>query len=201
MHYFKIEVYLLIREVIKFRKTKEQDCRFDIYICCEENSPELTKWLKDVFLPYFESQLYRVHWPERDFLPGSSIFDQVTSSVTKSANYVIFLSSAFCGLQGNEDTKMNMEWRHIWNSYRNKQSKTILLVNFDHVRYSNCYDRIIKAFIRLKLFFRFEKHLLSDIQEKIGQPLRVGRMFDNKKPVYHHIPVEELNTIFCTDRK
>lgn len=94
-----------------------------------------------------------------------------------------------------------MEWRLIWNSYRNKQSKTIMLINFDHVRYSNCYDRIMKAFIRLKLDFRFEKHLLSDIQKKIGQLLRAGRMVENKKPVYRHIQLDELNTNFCTDRK
>lgn len=83
-----------------------------------------------------------------------------------------------------------------------KQTKQkIMLVNFDHVRYSNCYDRIIKAFIRLKLFFRFEKHLLSDIQEKIGRPLRAGRMVDNKKPINRHIQLDELNKNFCTDRK
>lgn len=122
----------------------------------------------------------------RFFLPGSMISEEVTTSVTKSANYVVFLSYAFCASHESEDSKMKMEWRQIWNSYKEGNNKKVLLVNFDHVRCSKCDDRVIRAFLHLHFSFRFEKPILLDIQEEIGPPLCVGRVNENKKPVYRH---------------
>ena len=113
VHRFKVELYLLYRKFMNCQETQKQSYDYDIYICSGESSLELRKWLKSVFVPFFEGRRYRVIWPERDFLPGSMISEEVTTSVTKSANYVVFLSSAFCASHESEDSKMKMEWRQI----------------------------------------------------------------------------------------
>ena len=128
VHRFKVELYLLYRKFMNCQETQKQSYDSDIYICSGESSLELRKWLKSVFVPFFEGRRYRVIWPERDFLPGSMISEEVTTSVTKSANYVVFLSYAFCASHESEDSKMKMEWRQIWNSYKEGNKKKVLLV-------------------------------------------------------------------------
>jgi hypothetical protein len=185
---YRVELFLMKRKMFsKHNPRLARPGSHDIYISCDENDPNLMKWLRERFVPYFEGQAYRVLWPDRDFQVGVFLEDQVSELVPRCENFVVFLPKT------EKDghflwERQALEWKHIWNHYKITKHKEVFLVNLNNIRTCECKEREVLAFLRLRYAFDFDNRnhrFLDNIRDRMGPPIFIGKPFQSSKPRFN----------------
>jgi hypothetical protein len=62
------------------------------------------------------------------------------------------------------------EWKYIWNSFAENNTREIIVINYDDIDTTNIEDDRMKALIRVGYsfdFFNINKILISDIEKRL----------------------------------
>ncbi|XP_060083908.1 protein toll-like [Ylistrum balloti] len=173
---FQYEIYLLFRTFKNKYKTYP-DRYYDVYISYDETVHEINKWIMKELLPSLEEDGYRVCIPSRDFDVGVSRQEEIIHSMGRS-NFVLVLLS-----KNERDFIWDLEWKQTWYLYTTYKIRNILLVNFDMVDYDSVNNPVLRAFVRLGMYFDFanmKQTLIADIKEMLGCSGRAKRRLENE---------------------
>ena len=109
---FRIHIYKYIK-LHPFDKDEceNEDMEFDVFLSCANDDRGFGRPL----LAYMEEQGYKVCYHERDFLPGTPIFENIENAITRSKRVVClvsnhFIKSGYCmaefSISHNRDVQM-----------------------------------------------------------------------------------------------
>ncbi|VDI12885.1 Hypothetical predicted protein [Mytilus galloprovincialis] len=180
---FRFELSLI------FRKVRSRDQRrvkpwlqYDVLVSFNEENETVRKWVIETLEPQLQLAGYKSCLPLRDTIPGTLKEDEMIYNINRSKNYIVILCDDYLGDQWKEK-----EWKYVWHSFHKNLDRNIVLVNFDQVETSDIVNSRLKAFLRLTLDIDFANRnntFLEDIQDKLGPPMRYGRVLRNAKTKY-----------------
>jgi hypothetical protein len=102
----------------------------------------------------------KIVYPLRDFRLGHAREEEACQGVRDCSTYIIFLSQNYLKLP-----HLISEWKYIWNSFAENNTREIIVINYDDMDTTNIEDDRMKALIRVGYsfdFFNIKKNLISD---------------------------------------
>ncbi|VDH88868.1 Hypothetical predicted protein [Mytilus galloprovincialis] len=182
---FKYEILLLSRK-LRFKRQIEipfhyrsgnnelfevddKTISYDAYLSFDDNNEIIRKWVVEDLIKYLESKGYKLCLPCRDFDIGMIREEEIRVVVSECKSFIVLLSDAYL-----EDHFANLEWKLIWNSYREDRFKEIALINYDNMESGCVKQRNMKAFLRLGYAMDFSNRnhqFMQEITHKLGQPV------------------------------
>ncbi|VDI27710.1 Hypothetical predicted protein [Mytilus galloprovincialis] len=167
---FRLEMYILLREYLfTFRQmSNSPPIAYDVYISCNEQDPNLRKWITYTLLSYFKDKRLSVFLPYRDCQPGTPREDEIRETMAKSRNMVIILSEVCDDIS---KPWLSLELRYAWLNYRNDWRRNIVIINYDLLETKDLSDKYIKAFFRLGKCIDFSNYT-KDINPKVISLIR-----------------------------
>ncbi|CAC5386661.1 unnamed protein product [Mytilus coruscus] len=146
---FKYEIKLIVRKIQNQSNTTimNSEIDFDVYISMNIENNGGTAWAIRTLNVYLEQQGMKTCIPYRDF-----------EAWWYPEDY-------------QESQFQNIEWNHIWSSFKCEVRKNIVVINFDALDSANINDRRLKAFCRLGYAFEFcnfDHRLLCNIRNSLN---------------------------------
>ncbi|VDI79836.1 Hypothetical predicted protein [Mytilus galloprovincialis] len=146
---------------------------FDVYISMNIENQDGTAWAIQTLNVYLEQHGLKTCIPYRDFEPGGFHVEQIYTNIIRSRFYIVVLTEDY-----QESQHQNIEWNHIWSSFKCEDRMNIVVINFDALDSANIYDRRLKAFCRLGYTFEFcnfDHRLLCNIRNSLNLSLRINQ--------------------------
>ena len=162
---YRFECFILSRKMIKIPNKVDKIAKNDAYISFDEDISELRCWITKYLLQYLELKGYKIVYPLRDFRLGHAREEEACQGVRDCSTYIIFLSQNYLKLP-----HLTSEWKYIWNSFAENNTREIIVINYDDMDTTNIEDDRMKALIRVGYsfdFFNMKKNLISDIEKRL----------------------------------
>ncbi|KAK3107835.1 hypothetical protein FSP39_023216 [Pinctada imbricata] len=173
---FRFELFIVYRK-IKQKEVVAETYLHDIYISMENENEILLRWVLHQFCPSLENRGYKVFLPPRDM--GVGCFrEEVTRQIIKCSRcVVVFLTASFAN---GDDDWMALEWRVAWQQYKMNDSKKLIIVNYDQMRYGDVDDYVLGKYLwwGTCLDFCTRRKFLQSIITEIGKPCTTSKRFD-----------------------
>lgn len=186
LYIYRYELYILRRRCCpKIFSKVSTEAKYDAYISFYENNDSIRQWVVKNFDYHLTLRGYRAYIPCRDMVIGSSLEEEISLGVASSRHFIIIICDSYL----DEDSiHTSIEWKYIWNSFRQTPSKNIIIINFGLLDTSAVSNPKMKAFLRLGLDLDFAnrtRSLLKDVSCRLGPPMRSKRKKDlNAKTIF-----------------
>jgi len=170
---YRFECFILYRKMLTIQNTEGKIAQNDAYISFDEEISEVRCWITKYLLRYLESKGYKIVYPLRDFRLGHVREEEACQGVRNCSTYIIFLSQNYLELP-----HLISEWKYIWNSFAENNTREIIVINYDDMNTTNIEDDRMKALIRVGYsfdFFNINKNLISDIEKRLRLKLNKVR--------------------------
>ena len=174
---YKYEIRILFR---KYKKPIFDKFKYDAFVPLHFGNAELRLWTTRVLLSELRKAGYVTYCSFLDAELGSPVEEEVIRKIAESRNFLIIISQQYVNNLTTDDmdyTTVRLEWRHIWNVYKQYRDRSIVIINFDQLRTNDVKTRPLQAFLRLNRVLDFSNRnhsLIRDIKKRIGVP---GRQF------------------------
>jgi hypothetical protein len=162
---YRFECFIFSRKIITVPNKADKIGQNDAYISFDEDISELRCWITKYLLRYLELKGYKIVYPVRDFRLGHAREEEACQGVRDCSTYIIFLSQNYLKLP-----HLISEWKYIWNSFAENNTREIIVINYDDIDTTNIEDDRMKALIRVGYsfdFFNINKILISDIEKRL----------------------------------
>ncbi|CAC5386762.1 unnamed protein product [Mytilus coruscus] len=180
---FRFELSLIFRKARSGGQRRVKPwLQYDVLFSFNEENEKVRQWVIEILEPQLQLAGYKSFLPLRDTIPGTLKEDEMIYNINRSKNYLVILCDDYLDDQWKE-----MEWKYIWHSFHKNLERNIVLVNFDQLETTDIVNSRLKAFLRLTLDMDFSDRnntFLVDIQDKLGPPMRYGRVLRNAKTKY-----------------
>ncbi|CAG2213349.1 unnamed protein product [Mytilus edulis] len=149
---FKYEIKLVVRKIQNQSNATimNSEIDFDVHISLNIENNAGTAWAIHTLNVYLEQHGMKTCIPYRDFEPGGIQVEQIYKNIIRSRFYIVVLTEDY-----QESQFQNIEWNHLWSSFKCEVRKNIVVINFDALDSANINDRRLKAFCRLGYAFEF----------------------------------------------
>ena len=163
---FRYELLVLKRRCFHKEQHPNTDKIFDVFVSMNEDN-------HDVFM-YVASQVrerlldlgYSVFIPWFDKVPGASDETEVTTAISYSMNFVIFMCEMY-----NSSKWCQSEFEMIWSKYSADSRSKLIIINFDALKTKDVHSRPLKACLRAGTVLDFKLRadkLLDRLVRSVG---------------------------------
>ncbi|CAG2213350.1 unnamed protein product [Mytilus edulis] len=165
---FKYEIKLKVRKIQNQSNATitNSEIDFDVYISMNIENNGGTAWAIRTLNVYLEQHGLKTCIPYRDFKLGGIQVEQTYKNIIRSRFYIVVLTEDY-----QESQFQNIEWNHIWSSFKCEVRKNIVVINFDALESAKIHERRLKAFCRLGYaleFCNFDHRLLCNIMNSLN---------------------------------
>lgn len=146
-----------------------------------ENNDKIRQWVIRFLDKSLRLTRYKTFIHCRDESVGVNREEALISKIHCSKNYIIILCEKYSTSKAHCTT---IEWKLIWNSFRENTDKQIIILNFDQMDSCDVENTRLRAFLCVGLDIDFSNRnyqLLKSVKKRLGDPLHTLTRIGNRR--------------------
>ncbi|XP_052784962.1 uncharacterized protein LOC128220561 [Mya arenaria] len=184
VYFFRYEIIVIWLRINQTNKNHDNYV-YDVALSLNEDDDELRKWVTLNLIPNLKR--YSIYRPYFDSDFGDVRDSAVAKTFATCRTFLVILSESYLeeGVGDSDEhperSWTENEWKFAWHQYRSDYSKTVIVINYDHLSSYEVKHPQIRAVLRVGHVVNFGNHgpedeFFHDVIRKIGPAGSNGRI-------------------------